>query len=205
MFSVGTPPAGVSLPCTAVTFFPPFMSVPPRPPTPGRAETVSAPLSWDLKLTDARDGSAFGHVERQQPERVVFAVGLDRPPDLVPAGAARGQGRPVAQRAVVSFERGERHAALVRLVAVVQQVTGHEPTVPPHPPPRHRGITLSPTLIFVCPSGPDLVRTRAHRSGIRLLRLAPIRDQAERELRNSDITSTGAPGRASPAQPASSP
>src|SRR5215471_3921855 len=28
MFSVGTPPAGVSLPCTAVIFFPPLMSVP---------------------------------------------------------------------------------------------------------------------------------------------------------------------------------
>jgi hypothetical protein len=29
-----------------------------------------------------------------------------------------GQGRPVAKRAVVSFERGEHHAALVRLMVV---------------------------------------------------------------------------------------
>jgi len=36
------------------------------------------------------------------------------------AGAARGRGRPVAKAAVVSLERGEHHAALARLVAVVQ-------------------------------------------------------------------------------------
>jgi len=42
----------------------------------------------DLNLTDAGDGGALGHVERQQPEGIRFAVGLDRPPDLVPAGAA---------------------------------------------------------------------------------------------------------------------
>src|SRR5215469_5379768 len=104
MLSAGTAPAGVSLPCTAVTFFPPFMSVPARPRCPEWAETVSAPLSWDLNFADTGDGGACGYVVRQQGERVVFAVGLDRPPDLVPAGAARGQGRPMAQRAVVSFE-----------------------------------------------------------------------------------------------------
>src|SRR5215472_2795299 len=132
MFIAGTPPAAVSLPCTAVTFFPPFMPVPPRPRCPEWAKIVWAPPSWDLHLADLGDDGAFGHVERQQSERVVFAVGVDRPPDRVPAGAARGQGRLVAQRAVVAFERGEHHAALVRLVSVVQQVAGHEPTVPLH-------------------------------------------------------------------------
>src|SRR5215470_702381 len=107
--------------------------------------------SWDLNLTHAGYGGALGHVEGQQPERVLFAVGLYRPPDRVPAGAARGQGRPVAERAVVSFERSEHHAALFRLVAVVEQVAGHEPNVPPRPPPRHRGTTLSRTLMFLRP------------------------------------------------------
>ena len=77
-------------------------------------------LLWDLDLADAGDSGALGHVERQQPERVFFAAGLDRPPDRVPAGAARGQGRLVAKRAAVSFERGERHATLRRLVTMVQ-------------------------------------------------------------------------------------
>src|SRR5215470_15033217 len=77
-------------------------------------------ISWDLDLTDAGDGGALGHKERQQSERVLFAADLHRPPDRVPAGAARGQGRPVAQGAVVSFERGEHHTAFVRIVAVVQ-------------------------------------------------------------------------------------
>src|SRR5215468_7650999 len=107
VFTTGTPPAGVSLPCTAVTFFPPFMSVPSRPRCPEWAETVCAPPSWDLNFADAGDAGALGHVERQQSERFVFGVGLHRPPDRVTAGAARGQGRPVAQRARVSLERGE--------------------------------------------------------------------------------------------------
>src|SRR5512146_833099 len=57
--------------------------------------------SWDLNLADEGDGGALGHVVGQQRERVRFAVSLDRPPDLVPAGTARGQGRLVAKRAVV--------------------------------------------------------------------------------------------------------
>src|SRR5262249_28295531 len=101
-----------------------FLSLSPVPPG-------LPSCSWDLNLTDAADGGALGHVVRQQPERVLFAGGLHRPPDRVAAGAARGQGRLVAKRAVVSFERGEYHAALLRLVAVVEQVAGHEPTVPP--------------------------------------------------------------------------
>src|SRR5215472_17025559 len=107
MFIAGTAPDAVSLPCTAVTFFPPFMPVPPRPPMSGVGEDRLGTPSWDLHLADLGDGGAFGHVERQQSERVVFAVGLHRPPDRVPASAARGQGRPVANRARVSLERSK--------------------------------------------------------------------------------------------------
>ena len=49
---------------------------------------------------------------------------------------------------MVSLERGERHAALVWLVAVVEQVAGHEPSLPPRRPGWHRRITLSRTLSF---------------------------------------------------------
>src|SRR5690349_15587283 len=111
MLTVGTPPTGVSLPCTAVIFFSSVhVGSGPVPDVRSRRETVSAPLSWDLNFADAGDGGACGHVERQQSERVFYAVGLDRPPDRVPAGTARGQGGPVAQRAVVAFERGEHRA-----------------------------------------------------------------------------------------------
>src|SRR5262245_30811236 len=49
--------------------------------------------SWDLHFADVGDRGALGHVERQKPERVLLAVGVHRPPDLVTAGAARREGR----------------------------------------------------------------------------------------------------------------
>src|SRR5215467_5751077 len=104
MFNTGTPPAGVSLPCTAVIFFSSVhVGSAPSPVSGVGGDRLGTP-SWDLNFADVGDGGAFGHVVRQQSERVVFAAGLNRPPDRVPAGAARGQGRPVAQRAVVAFE-----------------------------------------------------------------------------------------------------
>ena len=48
----------------------------------------------------------------------------------------------MAKRALVALERGEHDAALVRLVAVVEQVTGHGSSLPPSPPSRHQGNTL---------------------------------------------------------------
>src|SRR5437762_14245891 len=86
--------------------------------------------SWDLNLADGRDGGALGDVERQQLECAFLAVGVDCPPDLVAAGAARCQGRPVAKRALVAFEGGEHHAAVVGGVTVVKQVTRHAPSLP---------------------------------------------------------------------------
>ena len=89
-------------------------------------------------LAHARGGRALGDVERQQRERVLLARGLDGPPDRVPAGAARGERRPVAKRASVPFEGGEDDAALVRLVVVVEQVVGHADD-PAAPRPRDIG------------------------------------------------------------------
>jgi hypothetical protein len=86
--------------------------------------------SWDLDLTDAADRRALGDVVGKQPERLLFGVRVNSPPDRVPAGAARGQGRTVAKRAVESFERGEDDAALVRLVAVLKQIPRHRSSLP---------------------------------------------------------------------------
>jgi len=49
----------------------------------------------------------------------------------VPAEAARRQGCPVAKWTSVSLEGGEDDAALIRLVAMVEQVAGHEPSLLP--------------------------------------------------------------------------
>jgi hypothetical protein len=76
--------------------------------------------SWDLHLADAADGRALGDVGGEQPERFGFALGFDRPPDRVSAGAARGEGWTVAKWALVSSERGEDDSALLRLVAVLE-------------------------------------------------------------------------------------
>ncbi len=64
-----------------------------------------------------RDGGADGDEEREQREGVVLAVGLDAPPDGVPAGAAGRDRRLPPERAVVAAERGEDDSALVRVDA----------------------------------------------------------------------------------------
>src|SRR4051812_49913086 len=75
--------------------------------------------SRDRDLAHASDRRALRDEERQEPQRVLFACGLDPPPDRVAAGRAGGQRRAVAERALVALEGGERDAALVRLVAGV--------------------------------------------------------------------------------------
>src|SRR5512132_1996410 len=89
------------------------------------AASTGASRSRDLDLADGRRGRAFGDVERQQPQGVLFALGLDRPPDRVAAGAARGERSAVAKWTLVAPERREHDAALARLVMVLEQVTGH--------------------------------------------------------------------------------
>src|SRR5262249_54180655 len=53
------------------------------------------------------------------------ALRFDLPPDCVPARTARADRRLVAQRAVVALEGGEHDTALMRLVAVLEDVQGH--------------------------------------------------------------------------------
>ena len=68
------------------------------------ANLESTASSGNSDFCDGCDGGAFGDVGRQQPERVDVGAGVHRPPDRVPSGAARGHGRSVAQRAVMSLE-----------------------------------------------------------------------------------------------------
>ena len=88
-------------------------------------------LSWDVDLTHARGGRTLSDVAGQQPERVLCGRALDRPPDRVTAGAARGECRQVTKWAFVPLERGENGAALMGLVVVVEQVLGHATRLTP--------------------------------------------------------------------------
>src|SRR5204863_7045807 len=88
-------------------------------------------LSWDVDLAHARRGGALRDVGRQQSERVFCGCALDRPPDRVAAGTARGERAAVAKSAFVPPEGGKDDTALVRLVVVVQQVLGHEASLSP--------------------------------------------------------------------------
>jgi hypothetical protein len=85
--------------------------------------------SWDLDVAHPSCGCAFGDEEGQQRKCVLFGGCVDRPPDGVPTGTARGERRPVAKRASVTLERGEHDAALVWLVTMLQQVARHEPSL----------------------------------------------------------------------------
>src|SRR4029450_1547771 len=82
--------------------------------------------SRDVDLADARRGGALGGIGRQKAERLLFGCGVDRPPDGVTARTAGGERHLVAKRALASLEGGEDDPALVWLVAVVEQVTGHD-------------------------------------------------------------------------------
>src|SRR3954447_20800788 len=99
--------------------------------------------SRDHDLADASERRALRDEERQQLQRVLLAGGLDRPPDRVAAGRAGGQRGAVAERALMALESGERDAALVRLVAVLDDEAGHMARLTPrrHPdigrPPRY--------------------------------------------------------------------
>src|SRR5829696_7474791 len=90
--------------------------------------------SWDLDLADPGRGCSLRDVEGEQAESVRFACGVDRPPEVVPARVARGQGRVMTQWAFVALERGECDAALGRLVTVVEQIAEHGSSVPLRPP-----------------------------------------------------------------------
>ena len=80
----------------------------------------------DLDRADPGRGGALGEVERQLLERLLFASRFHDPPDRVPAVRAGGERLLTAQWALLALERGERDAALLRLVLVVKEVAEHE-------------------------------------------------------------------------------
>src|SRR3954451_402373 len=89
--------------------------------------------SRDHDLADASGRRALRDEERQELQRVLLTGGLDRPPDRVPAGRAGGQRGAVAERALVALEGRERDAALVRLVAVLDDEARHAARLTPGP------------------------------------------------------------------------
>src|SRR5512136_473999 len=73
----------------------------------------------DVDLVHARDGGALGDVWREQPQRLRFARGVNRPPDRVPARTARRERGAVTEWTRVSFEGGKDDPALARLMAML--------------------------------------------------------------------------------------
>jgi hypothetical protein len=82
-------------------------------------------LSWDIDLADLCRHRSLSNVEREKSECIALRVGFHCPPDLVTAGTARGERALTAKRALMALKSGEDDAALARLMAVVEQVTGH--------------------------------------------------------------------------------
>jgi hypothetical protein len=95
-----------------------------------RRDVESDQRSWDLHFAYAGDGGSFGDVGRQQSQRVLLTRRFDRPPDRVAAGAARGKGRSVTERAVVTLERLEHDAALTWQVPMLEEEAGHASSFP---------------------------------------------------------------------------
>jgi hypothetical protein len=87
-----------------------------------RRRVFESPLRalWDVDLVNAGDGGALGDVWREQLERVLFAFGLNRPPNRVSTGAAGCKCGLVTERARKSFEGGEDDAALARLMTMLK-------------------------------------------------------------------------------------
>src|SRR4029450_11317719 len=94
--------------------------------------------SRDFDLADARHGGALGDVGGQQAGGPLFGWGGGGPPDGVTAGAAGGERCLVAKRALVSLEGCEDDPALIGVVAVLEQITGHGSEVAAPRPRRHR-------------------------------------------------------------------
>src|SRR4051794_14539206 len=91
--------------------------------------------SRDDDLGDPSGGRALRDEERKLSQRVLLAVGLDRPPDRVATDRAGGQRRAMAEGTLVALEGGECDAALVRLVAVLDDEAGHAARLTPRPRP----------------------------------------------------------------------
>src|SRR3712207_1022325 len=98
--------------------------------------------SWDPHLRDPGDRGAGGHEVRDESERLVLVRGFDAPPDDMAARLARRERGAVAQAAVEAVEGGEDHAALVRLVAVLDEEARHAQHAATRGAPRHRANSL---------------------------------------------------------------
>ena len=156
--------------------------------------------SWDLHLGDRDGGGALGDEERQQRERVRLGRGVDRPPDRVAAGGARGQRRAVAERALVAPEGRERDAALVLLRGGGGSGNGACDEPPSAALTRHWGATLirDPGSAL----GVMLARGTRHGHGRRAARRTrrgarrarARRDRAEGAARPAALVVLGEPG-----------
>ena len=114
-----------------------------------------------ISTRDPGCSGALGDEERQEPERLGLAAGL------APTTRSRGRRRrtrrasPAAQRALVALEGGERDAALMRLVSVVDEEARHAMRVLSNARPDIRGAPRSGTLISRAALGYARLRTMA--------------------------------------------
>src|SRR5690242_953262 len=74
---------------------------------------------------DRGDGGALCDEPGQERERTLGVVCVHEPPDLVAAVTAGAERVPAAEGAGVALPGGERDAALVGGMPVLQQVAGH--------------------------------------------------------------------------------
>lgn len=100
---------------------------------PARNARRNAWPSGDLHLAYLARRRARDEVARKLGERLDFVGSFHLPPDGVATGVARRDGDLMAERTDKSFPRGERGRALVRLMAVIEDVLGHGPIVTARP------------------------------------------------------------------------
>jgi len=101
-------------------------------------------VSWELRdddVVDPRRGGALGDERGQERERLGPALRLHGPPDVVAAIQARRRRRLMPERAVVPAEGGERGAAVLRRVSVMEEEARYGSSVPAL---RVRGIGAPP-------------------------------------------------------------
>src|SRR5262249_59803262 len=82
----------------------------------------------------------------QQCERGRRILGLDAPPDCMPAGEAGRCGRPVAERARETEPGRERGRTIAGVVPVLKEKGCHEASVPAHGPWIIGGAPLTASL-----------------------------------------------------------
>ena len=86
--------------------------------------------SRDSYFGDLSRSRALSDVEGQLRDCLRLGGSIDRPPDGVSTGPARGERGAVTERALVSLEGREHDAAFWGLVFVVEDVPGHPSRLP---------------------------------------------------------------------------